>query len=244
MPVYRVGYGSDPFAPPPWWVFRRRDQALDSGLDDQTSGGRFDDPAGRRGIAEARRYRIIYCASQREAAFGEAVAALRDQLTGTGRVSDDLVSIIQRNPQLLNSRAVIPVDWWSKRSVGATRLDGALRFLDLTHPDVLDPLWDSFAPLVTSLGFRRVDFGTLLGSSRRFTQEIAGYFYEQLDSNSDNSVFHGIYYASSLDLGWRCWAIFDNRFLHAVEAVTTLCSDDPDLVTVAGRYRLAIESNG
>lgn len=218
-----------------------RDHALSADLDDNTSGGRFDDPAGRRGVAEARRYRVIYCASQREAAFGEAVAALRDQLAGTGRASDELAAIIQRNPQLQSSRASIPVDWWSKRSVGAAQLVGSLRFADLTHADVLEPLWDAYAPLAASLGFRRLDFGTLLGSSRQFTQEIAGYIYEQLDAETDDPMFHGIYYASSLDLGWRCWAIFDNRCRPLPESVGWLSSGDPDLVAVASRYRLTID---
>jgi hypothetical protein len=70
-PVVRIARGLDPFAPPSW-AFAQ---------DDGTFGNRFDDPGAAIGIPEAQRFRMIYCASQREAAFAEVLAHFRPSLT-------------------------------------------------------------------------------------------------------------------------------------------------------------------
>jgi len=240
-PVYRLGYMPDPFVPPPWRIIRRRDPQIEAHHDDATAGGRFDDPAARQGIAEARRFRTIYCASERVAAIAESLEPFRSS-AGDKRRSPELEDIVSQHPELRNAAGTVTPDWIAKRRVGATLLDARLRFVDLGESTALDYLNETLGAFARSLGFRRIDYGTVLSSNRLLTQRIAGHFYELLDPHTDEPLFAGISYISSLDLGWRCWAVFDQRARPEPMAVTPLAPEDPDLLHVVDRFKLRIGS--
>jgi hypothetical protein len=68
--MYRIGRGSDePFALPDW----------DRAEPDGTFGNRFDDSGGIHGIPADLRFRVIYCATQHEAAFAEVTSRFRQR---------------------------------------------------------------------------------------------------------------------------------------------------------------------
>lgn len=242
-PVFRLGYGPDPFASVPWRFLRLRDGALQDRHNDRTIGGRFDDPAGRLGVAEARRFRTIYCATDRIAAISESIEPFRSQ-AGPKRRSSELTEIIERHPQLRDAAGTVPKDWVDKRLIESTILDESLQFVELGHSTALDYLNVTLGSYTRDLGFHRIDYGTILGADRRLTQAIAGHFYEILDADTDQPLFAGLSYISSLDLGWRCWAIFDQRFRPEPQSVSRLQSDDPELVEAASRYELVVDLDG
>jgi len=246
--VYRVGYGEEPFSPVPWHVVRRRDAQLAEAHDDQTLGGRFDDPAGRVGIAEARRFRTIYCASERVTALAELIIQFRGRIEATDEEPAQerpaaLQEIIRQNPELQRAVDRVPGDWLARRSIGAAVLDPALTFVNLAHQDTLRYLHRHLGGVAAQLGIRRIDHGALLGANREFTQTIAGHFYEQLDPKTDEPRFAGIRYVSSLGLNWECWAAFDQRFCAELDAVESIESEDSDLEEAARILGLNIGSS-
>ncbi len=81
-PVFRVARGDDgpppdPFAPPDWEY---------AGADG-TFGNRFDDPSKVDGRPDEARFRMIYAATQREAAFAETIAHFRPDLPALAALS-------------------------------------------------------------------------------------------------------------------------------------------------------------
>lgn len=239
-PVYRVARGADPFAPPPW----------EYADDDGTFGNRFDDPGALVGIPESERFRTIYCATQRAAAFGETIARMRPsleliaQLAAVDDVVDDepLVETLRgvvdpEDPR----RGLVPSDWRLRRRVGVTHLDPSLRFVDLAAPQTMTHLRTALAKRAAELGIDDIDLSTITSRQRRFSQDCARYIYEQVDE-AGNPLYAGIRYPSRLNPDWECWAIFDTRMVHHPCPTETIHPDDTGLVEAAELLGLTIES--
>ncbi len=226
--VYRVARGLDPFEPPDWRYVG----------DDGTFGNRFDDPGAGRGIPEAERFRVIYCATLRSAAFGETVARFRPnvELLAKLREIEDDEPI---SPELRGG--VVPEEWRLSRRLGATRLDEYLRFVDVDAAQTLQVLRRELAPVATRLGMSDIDLGAVIGPNRRLTQEVARYVYEQRDLMGLHG-FGGLRYLSRLNPEWELWAIFADRIKHSPHEVTeSIRADDPDLLEAASLLNLRIE---
>jgi hypothetical protein len=141
--VYRLARGpADPFSAPDW----------DLAHDDGTFGNRFDDPSAEAGIPPESRFRVIYCATQRIATFGETMARFRPSislLTELGAISDDepleqaLAGVVDSDDL---HRGLIPADWRRRRRVGHTIFDSSLRFVDLAAVATMQHLRPVLAP--------------------------------------------------------------------------------------------------
>lgn len=256
--VFRVAYGPDPFRPVPWAILRQRDPLLTATESDARSGGRFDDLAARSGLPEVRRFRTIYCASQPEAAFGEVIGPRRvplDQLrriqarvptvpAGLAEISDDepldalLAGLIDPTDP---TRGIVPRGWYQRRLLGSTVLDPALPFVDLTAGQTVQHLRQALAVAAADLGIADIDYSTIVGPNRRFTQLVATHVYEQLDDDRDQPRYAGLTYRSRYNPAWECWAIFDQRLRHQPVALEPIIADDPDLQAAAGLLHLTIE---
>jgi hypothetical protein len=237
--VFRLAYGpADPFAPPDWG---RAD-------DDGTFGNRFDDPSADDGKGPGERFRTIYCATQREAAFGETLARFRPSLSLLAQlqaVHDDepleesLRGVIDpQDPR----RGLISADWRLRRRIGHTVLDPELAFVDLTNPETMQHLRLALATLVHRLGVTDVDLSSLTSPQRRLTQGIARYIHDV--TGPEGQRLAGIRYPSRLNGDWECWAVFDDRILHAPGCPgfpATILADDEDLLRVAQLFGLTIE---
>jgi len=231
-----LGGGVTPFAPPSW----------DLAGEDGTFGNRFDDPSAAHGRPASERFRVVYCASTRAAAFGETVARFRPGLS----LLAELAAIEDEEPLdvqiggLLDPvdrrRGVIPADWRLRRHLASTRLDPSLRFVDVAVAASLQHLRSALAPVAAGLGLADIDLGAVTGSHRRLTQACARYIYEQVDEQ-DAPRFAGLRYPSRLNNQWECWAIFHDRIRHAPRFPESIFPDEPDLETVAAIYGLAIE---
>jgi hypothetical protein len=246
-PIYRVVPRIyDPFEPKPW----------DLAGDDGTLGDRFDDPGGRPGrqivIPTSHRFRVIYCATSAVGAFGETVARVRPKLTDIQGFADieadedfpePLDAYLQglRDP-VYPDRGVLPASWRLERQLYNTQLDGPLQFVDICSPGTIETLRRELAAVALRLGLNDIDFSTVIGPMREFTQECSRYIYEQTDNLGD-PVFAGIRYESRLNAEWECWAIFHDRMVghHSPGFPETITPDDSALCEVAAQYHLCIE---
>ncbi len=149
-PVFRVARGgagplSDPFAPPGW----ERAGA------DGAFGNRFDDPSKVDGRPDEARFRMIYAATQREAAFAETIAHFRPDLPALAALR--AIHGGASEPQPLTG--VVPARWQQLRGIGRLLLDSAMRA--------------TFARLAVDRGHRDIDVSTVTSGDRRLTQRIA-----------------------------------------------------------------------
>lgn len=228
-PIFRVARrGHDPFDPPSW-EYR---------LADGTFGHRFDDPAARYGASEEARFRMIYCATEREGAFGETIAHFRPSLATIAGLKEVEAST-DREPLHF---AILPADWCSSRWLGKTRLDPALRFVDVEAPDTLQVLRETpkIAQVAVELGLPDIDRSVLTGPYRLLTQQIARIVYEQTERNGQPS-FAGLRYLSRLNPDWECWAIYSDRIVHTVFPTEPIAANDPALLVVASLFSVSLE---
>jgi hypothetical protein len=226
--VYRVARGLDPFEPPDW------SYAGDHG----TFDNRFDDPGAERSIPEAERFRVIYCATSRAAAFGETIARFRPDLELLAKL-EEIEDDEPKSPE--PQGGVVPEEWRLSRRLGATRLDESLRFVDVDVAQTLQVLRRVLASIAASLGVSDIDLGAIAGPNRRLTQEVVRYVYEQRDPTGE-PLYGGIRYLSRLNPEWELWAIFADRIEHSPREVTeSIRAEDPDLLEAASLLNLRIE---
>lgn len=210
--------------------------------------GRFDDPRGD--LDHSRRFRIIYCASRRLGALGETLAGYRTPIGPSldlDVVLDDepiAESFIHATDPEDRTRGLVEAEWRLKRVLGHTILEPSLRFVDMGSARTLQQLRASFDLWMPDASAQDVDLSLVMGSSRKMTQHIARYIYEQTDEDGV-PLFAGIRYISRLDQDWECWAIFADRIrdVPGMPGIPeTIFPDDPDLLEVASIFRLTIET--
>ena len=232
-PVFRVARGNDAppldaFAPPAWG----------RAAADGTFGNRFDDPGKADGIPDGSRFRVLYCATQREGAFAETIAHFRPDLAALAALDGIAGEAGEQRP----AAGMVPARWRRVRGVGEMRLDPALRFADVAHPDTLAELRVAFARLAAALGYSDFDLSTVTGHRRILTQRVARYVYEQT-TGTGVPTFAGIRYVSRHNPVWECWAIFANRLAGERRSVQAIASDDAGLVVAATHLGLTIEGD-
>jgi hypothetical protein len=137
--LYRVARReTDPFDPADWAAVGAH------GL----FPGRFDDP--RADLDESQRFRIIYCASSRQGAFGETLASYRSPMEppiDLDVVLDDEPieeSYLHASDPDDRSRGLVEAEWRIKRAMGHTVLERGLRFVDVGSARTLQHLRASF----------------------------------------------------------------------------------------------------
>jgi hypothetical protein len=240
-PIYRVNRrGRTPFEPPSWVlagpvaIFK----------------GRYDDPAGWV-MPEDRRFRTIYCGTQKAAALGEIIDAkgLRPSI----RTIAELPAVDPNRP--VDPRSLtfnIWEDWYSRRCLETARLHHELRFADVDAPETPQILGSIqlLARIALKLQeeekIHRFDQSAITSQHRELTQAIARYIYELVDDKGQ-PVYAGIHYTSGLNHDWECWAIFDTRIRYEADSPglpEAILPDDPGLHEVARAFRLPIEIHG
>jgi hypothetical protein len=209
---------------------------------------RFDDP--RTDLDENLRFRVIYCATDRRGALGETLAGFRPPM----RLTSKLETIIDDEPMEDSyshatdpddhSRGLVEAEWRLQRALGHTVLEPELQFVDMGSARTLQQLRASVGVWTPDPDAQDVDQSLVMGPSRRITQRIARYIYEQ-QNEFGIPRFAGIRYISRLDQNWECWAIFADRIRHVPGmpgVPETIFPDDPDLLEVASIFRLTIET--
>ena len=238
--LYRVARRTaGPFEPTDWF---RADRL-------SAFSSRFDDP--RIDLEEQLRFRVIYCATDRQCALGETLADFRPPMLRLAAKLDTVLddepledSYPSTNDPEDRSRGLVEAAWRIKRVMGHTILERGLQFVDLGSARTLQQLRASFGDWAPDIAPRDVDQSLVMGPSRETTQRIARYIYEQTDE-AGVPRFAGIRYISRLDQDWECWALFSDRIRHipGMPGIPkTIFPDDPDLLAVASVFRLTIET--
>lgn len=232
--IHRIARApADPFAMPDW----------DRVNDDGTFGNRFDDPGKVLGIPREQHYRVIYAATQRQAAFGETMARFRLR-PGLASLLSDIVDDEESVEEALfgavdpeyPDHSLLETDWIQRRRIGHTCISPEAQFVDIANSDTLAHLDAQIGVLAKRLGIGEIDLSAITSSSRRLTQYVSRYIFEQ--------GYAGIRYTSRLGEDWECWAVFEGRFQHQMGCPAFpqgLAADDPDLWQVARKFGITME---
>ncbi|MET9497739.1 RES domain-containing protein [Streptomyces sp. NPDC006552] len=176
-------------------------------------------------------YGTLYCASQQDGCFAEALAPFR--------VHPDMRELVEgdwHEPYFVGPGKMVR-DWSAKHTL--VRLEPAKesRFLDVGDETTLKALtavfelrFEEFG--VTSPGLTREH---TLGFHRRLTRAIARWAHEQRTPQGTPSI-HGIAYKSRFGMR-QCWAVFDNTTVEQLES-TYVFPESVPLRTVAHEYGL------
>jgi hypothetical protein len=219
-PVWRIGYGPDPFAWTPW-------QHAEAGRFE----GRWDDPAGT--------YRTIYLGQSLLAVLLEVLARFRPDLELASELAgiDDPDGEAERYPTLPAGQ--LPRSWLRPRLAGTAGLHG--EFVDVRAAATIATLRRRFAALAADLGLPDLDAAALKTSApRRLTQTISGWLYTLAPPLS------GVSFASRHGDTHILWAVFEqpgeadtgSSCLHRPTAVT-LSPDMPELIEAMRIQHLA-----
>lgn len=229
--VYRIARRSSGTFDPPSWEL-----ALEGG----TFGNRFD---GARSGANPP-FRVVYCASTPQGAFGETLAGFRPSLTLLAQlkaIADDESD----DPDIaLGTAGRVSRDWRMRRQIAHAyiRIPQNLPCVDLAAASTQQILRTRLTPLATRLKLPNVDMSTLAGSNRAFTQACSRYIHDQTD-DLGNPVFAGIRYLSRLGANWECWAFFAERVTFEGRVSQTIDAENTALIVVACLYHLTVEGS-
>jgi hypothetical protein len=132
---------------PSWWTVSRcarigraiRTAGLGSHGPDGTLGNRFDDPGGLFDIPGEDRFRVIYCATQREAAFAEVLSRFRQRphlAQLLSEIEDDEETVAEALDGALDpefpDHGLLESDWLQRRRVGHTQVVPLGDFVDVS----------------------------------------------------------------------------------------------------------------
>jgi hypothetical protein len=106
------------------------------------------------------------------------------------------------------------------------------RWLDLRSFETRETLRPELAQTLLDLGLEDLDLSGVVGPKRQLTQAIARWAYEH--------EYVGLVYSSRFDPTLTCWAIFEGAAFEPVGLPVPILRDDPDLVSVARFFGLAV----
>jgi hypothetical protein len=169
--LYRIARGpEEPFALPDW----------DRAANDGTFGNRFDDPGGIHGIPPENRFRVLYCATQREAAFAEVISRFRQRpgLTAIlSQIEDDEETVEETLRGAIDpdfpDHSLLEGDWLQRRRIGHTRIASLEDVVDISHADSLAHLNEVLAPLLASLKIDQLDLSSITSPIPRLLTQYA-----------------------------------------------------------------------
>lgn len=187
-----------------------------------TISGRYSDPEAR--------FRVLYGASEREAAFLETIQIYRPSLTDLALVQT-MASAAHELP--VKDFGVVPGDYVERRRIAAFRLVPGPRVLDLRSVETHAVLRTLLATELLAAGYSGAfNFGEIIGSDYVVTRHIARWAF--------NQGYGGIVYPSTHNHALSCWALFDSVEVIPIGAPEVIRWDDVDLVAAARLFGLTL----
>lgn len=201
--------------------------------------GRFDDPT--IGAAKDQPgYSVLYAAIEPRAAYLEVLYRYRTPLTRLVEMANELVLDTHERDRLLGSSGKLPADWLH-HSV-ETRASVALSapLFDLTNPEAVQSIRELFSLQIHGMGIDDLDFGTVLGGNRQFTQLLSRWLWT-MTSDSGEPLFSGIRYRSRFDPECICLALYENRYsVDGDVEIQPITPETPGFAEAATTLRLEI----
>ncbi|WP_435218284.1 RES family NAD+ phosphorylase [Streptomyces sp. bgisy034] len=176
-------------------------------------------------------YGTLYCASEIEGCFAEALEPFR--------VHPELRAVIQddwHEPYFMPP-GTLPLDWRTRHSLVRVQPDKKARFLDVNHDETLTALDRHLRPTLKELRIRALTDDHIQGPDRRLTRRIAAWAITQRTPHQARLI-QGIAYRSRF-ASRQCWAIFSDCDLEYVET-QPIWPESEGLSTVAKHYGLTI----
>jgi hypothetical protein len=204
--VWRVTGWPDPFEPPPPPPPISKDEP--------------DTDESRRWDAPNREFRVLYCATQEEGAFGEKLSSFRLEPAVVRAIDEFLVEEADDEFECddlaggLTKEDIENLNW---QLAWAPRLGGA-QAIDITASRSKLAASPGIARFVRAFGFPRLNRVALRTSRRGFTRRVAGYLHEMATDEDGNLQVNGIRYESRLPPAWECWALWEPLPLDMSEA--------------------------
>ena len=195
--VWRIGFRDRPL------LWRHPRPLVGSPAPHEPPGSRFDAPNGE--------FATVYFATTTYGACIEKLAPLRPSIA----LPDRFAAAFDDEPDAELDYPVaepVPADFCIQHVFATARIEPATLFVDVDSPDTHRALHDrraAFGPELQALleehDLTRIDRGTFLSHVRPLTRRLALQVY---DLFGDYPVV-GLRYASSLDPGAECWAVWD-----------------------------------
>ncbi|MET7290256.1 RES family NAD+ phosphorylase [Streptomyces sp. NPDC005573] len=173
----------------------------------------------------------LYCASEFEGCFAEALAPFRVSSEMREVIEDDWPEPSYMPPGHL------PRDWRTRHTLVRLMPDKDARFLDVDDEDTLRSIHHRLRPTLAELDIARLTHEHIQGSDRRVTRAIAAWAVDQCDS-ARRPLISGIVYRSRF-AARECWAVFEPTPLTEVES-QPIWPEMEGLRTVAKEYGLTI----
>lgn len=201
--------------------------------------GRFDDPMINAEAVQPG-YSVLYAATEPHAAYLEVLYRYRAPLKRLVEIANELVLDTHERDQLVESSGKLPADWLT-HSV-ETRATLVLRapIFDLTNSAAVQSVRELFALQILGMGIDDLDFGTVLGGNRQFTQMLSRWLWT-MTTDSGEPLFSGIRYRSRFDPECICLALYEDRY--AVDGdieIQLISSETPGFAEAANTLRLEI----
>lgn len=169
---------------------------------------------------------MLYATTQRRTDFLGTLARFRPSLD----VLAALQAVENTNERIPMPR--VPADWYHTRAVGRLCLATRQRWLDLWSFETHQALRQELAQTLLDLGFEVLDLSGVVGPRRQLRQAMARWACER--------GYGGLVYGSRFDNALTCWAIFEGAAFDHVGEPEPILPDDPDLVSVARSFGLAV----
>ncbi|MEV7617153.1 RES domain-containing protein [Streptomyces sp. NPDC089799] len=180
---------------------------------------------------------VLYCASEHEGCFAEALAPFRVDPAMRAIIADDWANPSHMPP------GRIPRDWTTRHTLFRLQPVKEARFLDVDDEDTLTVLSRELRDQLAKLNIDRITARHIEDSTdpsaRRVTRQISAWAeHQSTGTGSEERHIHGIAYRSGLGR-YQCWAVFEGVELSKEESSLVFPEADA-LRKVAQDYTLTM----
>ncbi|MGW7313125.1 RES domain-containing protein [Streptomyces sp. NPDC054854] len=157
-------------------------------------------------------YGTLYCATDQEGCYAEALAPFRVHPTTLRDAAEDWKGPSYMLPGQL------PRDWSTRHTLVRLQPVKEARFLDVDDEETLEALSRELHHELAALGVPRLTTADIQGFNRLVTRQISAWAITQRTGPSEQERrIHGIAYRSRFGLR-QCWAVFSDVELRQVES--------------------------
>ncbi|MFB6811734.1 MULTISPECIES: RES domain-containing protein [unclassified Streptomyces] len=178
-------------------------------------------------------YDTLYCASQHDGCFAEALAPFR--------VAPKMLEVIgdEWTKSSLMAPGMIPRDWITRHILVRVQPPKEARFLDVDDERTLETLSRELKDELAEQGVDALTVEHIQGFNRRITRLISAWAITQRTGPSrQERLIHGIAYRSRFGMR-QCWAVFNDVELKQ-EETSLIFPESEALRRVAQEYDLTI----
>ncbi|MGW1895396.1 RES domain-containing protein [Streptomyces sp. NPDC002004] len=176
-------------------------------------------------------YGTLYCASERDGCFAEALAPFF--------VHPDWLTTATADWQGEDAPGRIPPAWTTRHALVRLQLSKDARFLDVDDEQTLSVLSSELRDLLAENQVDKLTQEHVQGFNRKITRGISAWAISQRDSEQGGRLIHGIAYRSRFGMR-QCWAIYNDVGYTEIES-SLIFPEDEALLRVAAEYQLRLE---